>query len=101
MSLSAAARSAAADKLTPKNRPKRNRSNGKIKPPYPNGQNKKNTQRQKDPPRKGVRADPLADRLFLSRWAGFRCRAAACFCSMFRPFPFGIVDNSEKFFNFS
>ena len=83
MSLSAAARSAAADKLTPKKRPKRNRSNGKIKP------------------RKGVRADPLADRLFLSRWAGFRCRAAACFCSMFRPFPFGIVDNSEKFFNFS
>ena len=60
----AAALRAAADKLTPKNRPKRNRSNGKIKPPIPNERNKKNTQRQKGPPRKGVRADPLADRLF-------------------------------------
>ena len=41
MSLSAAARSAAADKLTPKNRPKRNRSNGKAKPPFSNGRNNK------------------------------------------------------------
>ena len=78
VSLSAAARSAAADKLTPKNRPECNRTNDELKPPFPNGRHKKNTQRQKCPPRKGVRADPLADRLFLSRRAGFRCSVAAC-----------------------
>ena len=97
MSLSAAARSAAADKLTPKNRPKRNRSNGKIKPPYPNGQNKKNTQRQKDPPRKGVRADPLADRLFSRGGRAFVVKLRLVFVRCSAPFLFRIVDNSEKF----
>ena len=47
-----------------KNRPECNRTNDELKPPFPNGRHKKNTQRQKCPPRKGVRADPLADRLF-------------------------------------
>ena len=41
MSFYAAALRAASDKLTPKNRPKSNRSNDKLKLPFPNGRHKK------------------------------------------------------------
>ena len=96
MSLSAAALRAAADKLTPKNRPECIRTNGK-KPPFPNELNKKNTQRQKVPPRKGVRADPLADRLFPRGGRAFVVKLRLVFVRCSAPFLFRIVDNSEKF----
>ena len=86
---------AAADKLTPKNRPKRNRSNGKLKRRFQTGGTRKTR-----PYSKARRAKASAlNRLrtaFFSRRAGFCYRKAACICLSSRIFLFRIVDNPEK-----
>ena len=60
----------------------------------------KNTQRQKDPPRKGVRADPLADRLFHRGGRTFVVRLRQGFVYDLAPLLLRIVDNSEIFLIF-
>ena len=57
----------------------------------------KNTQRQKDPPRKGVRADPLADRLFPRGRRAFVVRLRQSFIYNLALFLLRIVDNSKNF----
>ena len=71
-----------------------------IKPLVSKRTAQEKTQLQKSPPRKGVRADPLADGLFSSRRAGFRCKAAVFFI-LRSVFLFRIVDNLKNFFGFS